>query len=733
MSTKIDTFKTRPSTVDVTRIEQEWLETFKSPDATVDQLLAAAEPLAELAKSGNADLAATLAWEGVECVRARMSPAETARIAGRLLQSVGDNAELRTSVADLYAAAHGTVEGFETLLNESGLRGSRPVRRAVRTLDVCLDLSEGDFLVARDEDAAARVESIDRSTWSVTVATPDGPESFDAVRLADQYAPAAPTDFRVLRLFDHEHLAKRIQSDPASIVIEVCRQEGDRLDSDKLGQLLVPEFVTAANWKKWWTQARSALKRFPNVVVEGRGPHTVRYLHTPIALEDALTQRFAKERDPLRQLDVVELYLRDCKARKESPNPVVLRQCFEKVVDRASKNTHTAQAALLWTIARRIGDAAAVPDAAHGLAELISEAKDLRALIAPIKDERLQELACRTIADARTTDWQQQLLSLLPHLLSGVCDSVSNQLIKAGRTPADFSPVVQLILNAPLAHFEALLWLWDGPTHTAILGNTSLSTVLTRVLRALDECRRDTKVPKEVEKQCSTRARSVLSARRYERFRQLVETLEAGMANALRNQINQLDNLGRAVREDMTNLLLDKFPAGDLRPKAPLWAREDIVFVTQAGMRKRQDEIDHHISVKIRENAKAIGAAAEKGDLSENSEYKFALEERDLLQARLLQMNTEMAMARVIAPEDVPTTEIGVGTHAVFRRSADGATYELAFVGPWDTDPSKGWINYKSPLAQQLMGKTLGDVVEFEHSAASGSYTVVELRNALVD
>jgi len=733
VTTKTDTFRHTVLAGDGAQIEQEWLELFKAPDTPVERLLTAAEPLAELAKGGNAELASTLAWEGIESVRNRLTPEETSRVAGRLLQAIGDNQDLRDSVAALYTTAHGSKDGFGTLLTESGLRGGRPVRRAVRTLEVCLDLSDGDYLVARDEDTAARVESIDRASWNVTVATPDGAETFDAIRLADHYAPASPTDFRVLRLFDHEHLAKRILKDPASIVIELCRQDGDEIGSEKLERLLVPEFVTPAGWKKWWTQARTALKRFPNVTVEGRTPHTVHYVHTPVALEDALAKRFEKERDPLKQMDIVDGYLRDCKGRKEDANQDALRQCYDKIVDRALKNTHAAQAALLWTIARRIGDAAGALDAANGLTELICEAKDLRALLAPIRDERLQELAVQTIAEARTDDWQQQLIALLPHLMSGVCDNAANRLIKAGRSAGEFAPIVQLILNAPLAHFEALLWLWDGPTHAEILGTTSLSTVITRLLRALDECRRDTKVPKEVEKQLATRGRSVLSARRYERFSQLVETLESGMAGALRNQITQLDNLGRAIREDLTNLLLDKFPAGDARPKAPIWAREDILFVTEAGMRKRQDEIDQHVNVKMRENAKAIGDAAEKGDLSENSEYKFALEERDLLQARLLQMNTEMAMARVFSAEEVPTAQIGVGTHAVFRRVTDGATYELSFVGPWEADPTKGWINYKSPLAQLLMGKAVGDPVEFDHSAASGSYKIVELRNALKD
>jgi transcription elongation factor GreA len=132
----------------------------------------------------------------------------------------------------------------------------------------------------------------------------------------------------------------------------------------------------------------------------------------------------------------------------------------------------------------------------------------------------------------------------------------------------------------------------------------------------------------------------------------------------------------------------------------------------------------------MRDTARAIGAAAEKGDLSENSEYKFALEERDLLRARLAGMNAEMAIAKVIAPDDVPTDRIGVGTRAVFRRVEDGERYEMTFVGPWDTGAA-GTLNYKAPLAQTLMGKRIGEQFDFEHGDASGRYELVELHNAL--
>ena len=130
---------------------------------------------------------------------------------------------------------------------------------------------------------------------------------------------------------------------------------------------------------------------------------------------------------------------------------------------------------------------------------------------------------------------------------------------------------------------------------------------------------------------------------------------------------------------------------------------------------------------KMKQNAIAIGKAAAHGDLSENSEYKFALEERDLLQARLAQMNAEMAIVRVISENDVPTDHVGIGTHVVMKHLDDDSRYEVTIVGPWEADVEEGLINYQTPLARSMLGKRIGDIVEFDYRAAKGRYEVVEL------
>jgi len=714
-------------------VEAEWMGLLESLEASPSTLRDYQPVLAELCRVGKASLAEEWAWTAIEAMSTRLSPIETLGLASSFLLAVGDSQELRSQVAELYRAAYAGQEGIDALLTEAGLAGGRPVRRALRTLDVCLPLKVGDYLAARDHDTVARVESIDRREWQFTFSSGQSSETLGAVELADRFRPAAATEFRVLRQYAPGRLAQRLDQEPAEVVIELCRQHDDSIDSETVERLLVPAPFSEDEFKKWWTRARTALKRCHNVKVEGRSPYVITYHDVPVAHDDALFVEVSKHRDPIAQLDAVEKYVRGCKDRGQTPSTATLRQCHELAATHARQLTehHSLRAGLAWTVAWRMGELAGVDDASLGTVELFRKATDVHAVLRHIEREAMFDLACRALIEARPDQWRDQLVAMLPTLPMALCDRAASRLVEHGWTAAEFEPVVQRILASPTAYFEALLWLWDGPSSDELSGKLNPLTVLVRVLRSLDECRRSDTIPKEQAKTISARARTVLSARRYERFLRCLQGIDPGMAATLRTQIAQLDNLGRAVHEDLLTHLRERFPSRETAVTLEPWAREDVLYVTQAGLTKRRKEIEQHVNVKMRDNAKAIGAAGERGDLSENSEYKCALEERDLLRARLAQMNAELAMARVMTTGDVPTDYVGVGTRVVFEPTGGGERYETSFVSPWDADHAKGWFNYKAPLAQGIMGKRIGDVVRFEHAGATGEYRIVELHNAL--
>jgi len=716
-------------------VEEELMRLATAADVSPASLARYAPVLEELARTRKNSQAEELAWSVLEALTSRVEAKEAVKVGGPFLQAIGESETLRTQVVDLYREAYADLEGFETLLAEAGLAGGRPVRRALRTLDVCLHIHEGDYLVARDEDDAARVDVIDRSDWRITITDSDGQEVYGPTHLADRYRPGRPDEFRVLKHFDQAKLNEIMRDDPAVVIIDLCCERKNRLDGVDLEALLVPSVLTGEEWKKWWSKARAALKRCPNIKMESRAPYAIEYLDTPVALADGVWEEFKTARDPLAQLEVIETYLRACRASGEQPSECVLRQCADLMKQRVDRlGDHPTLQTLLGRCAlRRLGELTGLADESNGLARLLAKAADPVTLLSSLKHESLLELACEALVSALPDGWQQQLLALLPDLPQSVCDKVASRLLEAGVGAGAFEPVVQRIMGESVEHFEALLWMWDGPSRSDALPLPPPINILMRILRSLEEARLHGRVDRETTKRICGRARSVLSARDFERFDTCLASIDASMGAALRTQLRQHDSLGRAVREDLLHRLDRKYPPVRKQKEIPLWAREDILYVTEGGLARKREEIDQHVHVKMRENAIAIGRAAELGDLSENSEYKFALEERDLLRARLAQMNAELSAAKVLSPSDVPTDYIGIGTRVMFRRVEDGERYVLTFLGPWEADGEKRCINYKAPVAQKLMGKRIGVTVEFDHSGASGVYEVASIENALAE
>lgn len=130
-------------------------------------------------------------------------------------------------------------------------------------------------------------------------------------------------------------------------------------------------------------------------------------------------------------------------------------------------------------------------------------------------------------------------------------------------------------------------------------------------------------------------------------------------------------------------------------------------------------------------NAKQIGLAAEQGDLRENADWTAAIEERDMLVARVRKINAELAMARILERSDIPRDSVGIGSKVTMRRVADSAEYELTFLGPWDSNPEQKVYSYTTKLAQSVMGLAVGERVELDFEDGPQEYEIVGLSPAV--
>lgn len=113
-------------------------------------------------------------------------------------------------------------------------------------------------------------------------------------------------------------------------------------------------------------------------------------------------------------------------------------------------------------------------------------------------------------------------------------------------------------------------------------------------------------------------------------------------------------------------------------------------------------------------NVRAIEEARAHGDLSENAEYKYAKEQQSFIVGREKEVESLIATAEVIDPETLSGERIvfGATCHLLDIDTDEEVVYTL--VGENESDGAKGRISVVSPLARALIGKRVGEEVNFK-------------------
>lgn len=150
----------------------------------------------------------------------------------------------------------------------------------------------------------------------------------------------------------------------------------------------------------------------------------------------------------------------------------------------------------------------------------------------------------------------------------------------------------------------------------------------------------------------------------------------------------------------------------------------DFVFDSPAAIRRRAGAIEKLRTVEIPAAAATVGEAASHGDLSENAEYKAALERRDLLLERMSRWSEEFGRLRPYPASDLSASVSSPGTG--ISLSGDEGRVEFLLVGPLEARPEEGRVNYMAPLGSALLGRRQGDLIELP--GRIGSFTVDSVR-----
>ena len=151
------------------------------------------------------------------------------------------------------------------------------------------------------------------------------------------------------------------------------------------------------------------------------------------------------------------------------------------------------------------------------------------------------------------------------------------------------------------------------------------------------------------------------------------------------------------------------------------------VPMTASGFTALEEELKHLRSVERPAVIKAIAAAREHGDLSENAEYHAARERQSFIEGRVAELEDKISRAEVIDPSTLSgdPVKFGATVTLVDEDTDEESTYQL--VGEDEADVKQGRIAITSPIARAIIGKAVGDSVEVDTPRGAKQYEILKV------
>jgi transcription elongation factor GreA len=135
-------------------------------------------------------------------------------------------------------------------------------------------------------------------------------------------------------------------------------------------------------------------------------------------------------------------------------------------------------------------------------------------------------------------------------------------------------------------------------------------------------------------------------------------------------------------------------------------------YMSQEGYDKLVAELRQLESVDLPLVREAIAEARDKGDLSENFEYHAAKREQSRLLGRIRFKQRVLANARVIDTSRLGGDSVQLLSKVEMTNLANQSRMTYTIASPHEANIREGKISIKSPIAQALLNKKVGNVVE---------------------
>jgi transcription elongation factor GreA len=153
----------------------------------------------------------------------------------------------------------------------------------------------------------------------------------------------------------------------------------------------------------------------------------------------------------------------------------------------------------------------------------------------------------------------------------------------------------------------------------------------------------------------------------------------------------------------------------------------EVIYVTAEGLHKLKEELDQLRNVERPSISRQIADARDKGDLSENAEYAAAKEAQGMLELRISKLEDIVTRSRILDESKIDVSSVRLLNKVKIRNKTNNSVMEYLIVPESEANFKLGKIAVSSPIAQGLIGKKVGDIVQIKVPSGTIPFEIISI------
>ncbi len=520
---------------------------------------------------------------------------------------------------------------------------------------------------------------------------------------------------------DTKKIAELIAENPAQLVVEALQAYPNHAATAIELEITLAQVIGEEKFKKWWSAAKKLIAKDPRIAVPEKKTECYVVRETPVSAEDEIVEQFNGTRSARRRIQLAE-ELMDAVGKKDVKAD--LSAVLKGLAD-AVKDSNQLDAS------ERLYGAAVRDDLAKALGQEVAFEPSQAAIIANVRD-------LPAIAEKIPVQFQSRFLELIQETHPIEARDLLFTLLKTSQGKFTTECINFLVEHDHADELAATLRRWQ--TEQNLRAPVLLWIVKNRHSKKFAKLLNDLISPRllgaiffaiDYEALQASSARRIpladILSEDVDLIPDLLSTADPETARDLANTLMLNQGFEELTKKSLLARFIKIFPKIQSLVAADAESKEEQLLVSRESYDRKVQEYETIKSEKIPENKAAIATAREHGDLKENSEYKMAKQDQQVLMAQKTLLERDLGRARVTDFKDASTDQVGIGTIVTVKNGATGATTTYTILGAWDGDPDKSIISYKTALGAALLGKKAGEVATVKSGSTEEDYAVVKI------